>query len=65
MKIESESMWKRTSDGKTFVVLGVASAPSGEYVSIKQQDDDPGTKFSPQTEGNVPKDQFLKDYVEV
>lgn len=65
MKIEAESMWKRTSDGKVFVVLGEASAPGGEYISLRQQDNDPGIRFSPQTEGNVPKDQFLKDYTAV
>ena len=65
MKIESESVWQRKSDGKSFIVLGTASAPSGEYISIRQQGNDAETKFSPQTEGNVPKDQFLKDYLEL
>ena len=63
MKIESESIWKRNADGKSFIVNGVASAPGGEYVSVKQYDNDASTKFSPQTEGNIPMDQFLKEYV--
>ena len=59
MKIESGTIWKRKSDNRIFMVLGVASAPGGEYVSIQEQNNNPGTS---QTEGNINKDQFIKEY---
>ncbi len=62
MKIEANSVWKRKSDGKLFVVTGVASTGSGIYVSVEYQGNESDTKYSPITDGQIPKEHFLRDH---
>ena len=62
MKIEANSIWKRKTDGRMFVVSGVASTGAGHYVTLESYETDAESKYNPISGGQIPKDQFIKDY---
>lgn len=61
-RIEANSIWKRKTDGKLFIVSGVGSTGAGHYVTVENYNNETDTKYSPITDGQIPKDQFLRDH---
>ena len=62
MKVEANSIWKRKSDNRLFIVSGVGSTGAGHYVTLENYDNDAESKFNPISGGQIPKDQLIKDY---
>jgi hypothetical protein len=62
MEIEANSIWRRRSDGRLFIVSGIGSTGAGHYVTVESHDNDAQSRFSPITDGHMPKDQFLANY---